>query len=169
MRCQAGFTLRQPCYDCYSANDLVVDLHGERRTRRHENIHPRTELHHAESLTRPDGRAFLHAAHDPAGEHADDLEAGGGPRHEGEHELRSVLLRVKRNALVALRDAHEIDDLEGFLLAQLADIRRIVGAVQQPGRRRPAASLRGRAVRRGTIRCRCLRRAIRRGSVRRAG
>ncbi|QPP07108.1 Na+/H+ antiporter [Streptomyces bathyalis] len=42
-------------------------------------------------------------------EHADDLDAGG-PRHEHEHELRSVLLRVKRDALVALRDAHDIDD-----------------------------------------------------------
>src|SRR5258705_2160514 len=58
---------------CYAADDLVVHLYRDLGARGNEDVHPRSELHHAETIARVHRVAFLEAADDSPREHADNL------------------------------------------------------------------------------------------------
>src|SRR5690242_16946709 len=72
----AGFRILQSSqsrYDCDTADDLLVDRDRNRGAWRDEDIHPRAELHDAESLPRPHHVALFDPADDAPRQYADNL------------------------------------------------------------------------------------------------
>src|SRR5436305_7126437 len=83
----------------YAADDLLVHGRGDRRVRGNEDIHPRSELHHAESIARLHLVAFLDAADDASREDADNLPDDNRLPRVIDGDLR-VFIEVARLGLV---------------------------------------------------------------------
>ena len=95
---------RQPRNNSYARDRLVVDLHRQRCGRRYEDVHPRTELHHPETIAGVHRRTFADPAHDAAREDADDLPNDNGLTVMIDRDL-GVLVQVASFRALARQEA----------------------------------------------------------------